>query len=267
MTITGPQDDQAHALEVRPEHEAVDRPDIAQPVEGFATQLSPRPRNNKGRIGFAVAGAAAAVGGALYALTGGGSGDNSYPTYPLPHAETPDAPGVIGTPTPNDSITPSTQPEVEPAPVIEPILMTADTAEGVLDQFQHNLTCFFNNPDFQAQQKCLSYIMGDDESALSALFNERLSRVVDYRASHPEFEVEQDFANSISRFYPNEVSPDSLVIVSELTDNTGEVSKVRYTFVKNRLTEQQYDVEDQPVEAWMLYREEGLEPGEPNFAQ
>lgn len=265
MTDLRPQDDRD--IDMLAERDPIQAPEIIQPVDGFKTQLTTSEKKRGGKVALAIAGAAAALGGAIVALTGGGGNDPQlYPNDPLPHAETPDAPGVIAAPIHEAPVTPSTDPEVIKTPVIEPELITANDTEGILSQFDHNLSCFYNNRDSAAQQKCLQYIMGDGDSDLTSLFNERLGNVVSYRATHPEFDVEQSFANTKSRFYPDEVSPSRVIIVTEITDGAG-TSKARYTFVKQTVTKQQFDVLDKDITVWMLYREEGLEPGEVDFAQ
>jgi hypothetical protein len=165
---------------------------------------------------------AAGVALGMGAYIAGGSGDDGEPT-------------AISTPT-TDLLVPSTTEQElvtnpgesgEVASDEGPVLITANTYEGLTSQLRHNLLCMFNSSYQNIQEKCLTYIVGDEPGNLTSLMRQRLADVNDYRISNPDYKVEISFSDPTPGGTQDNLKIDgnTAVLVTSLTDDVSSELK------------------------------------------
>lgn len=208
--------------------------------------------------------AAVALVGSAFAggmLVSGGGEDNERPVA----AESPvTEEDVETTPTTEADVTPTTEvtetPETAATFSTEPVLLTATDAEGLLEQFESNMSCMFGDNPIEVQQRCLEYLMAGSSGDLSSLYQERMADVNNYRYDHPDYfpEVTRELLDS--RIDPAREA----ILVVRMTGEAGSSIK-RYTFVRTYASVGTLGVEDEDMQIWKFQAEHTLEEGEVHF--
>lgn len=242
-------------------------PEVAYP----AAHEAPQKRSRLGlAIGGAIAAGAVTIGGLFVAM--GGSGEEGDKDTVASADEETAVTWEPGTPPTTDLLVENPEPEaatpeVAPLDGPQPVLMTATTYEGLLEQLQQNLYCIGNSPYVAVQQDCIRYMIGDNGGELTGLFQERMAAINDYRISNPDYEATVeltdptpgDSTDNIKFINDNEV-----VIIAELTDPSGSGIK-RYAFRKRPVTTEATDTEDEQAVSWNLFKEEAITDGSLSF--
>lgn len=220
-------------------------------------------RNNKLRL--AVAGGLLAVGVGIGALVAGGGAEERRLEQTA--TDTPDATPET-TPTTADTVAttevttpPTTEETLPPEFAIEPVLMTATTPEGLMDEFIDNIHCMFGAYPMELQNKCLQYMTADQEGNLTDGYRSRIIAMNGYREDNPGFDF---FFNANIVEY--EMGENTARIVADVEDAAG-TSRQLYTFRKFPLTIEGSGLNDTESggTVWGLTEEDTLNPGEVSF--
>lgn len=237
---------------------------VAPPPEHqYQHQDSLPQKNNKLRL--AVAGGLLAVGVGIGALVAGGGAEegrleqtaNETPdTTPDTTQTTADTVATTEATTP-----PTTEETLPPEFAIEPVLMTATTPEGLMDEFIDNVYCMLDDYPLELQGKCLEYVTAGQDGDLTDAYRSNIIAMNGYREDNPGFEFFFD-ANIVEY----EMDENTARIVADVEDAAGTRRQL-YTFRKFPLTIEGSGLDDTESSGtvWGLTEEDTLNPGEITF--
>lgn len=146
-------------------------------------------------------------------------------------------------------------------PAFEPVLMTASTGEGLLEQFKSNVNCMVGNGPINQRERCFDYIVGGENGALTSLIRGRMDQATSYYAANPDESFSIEMALVDSEFEPN---GGKAVLIAKIADASGSSTK-RYTFVPSPVEIVTGKVDNAKATAWILYKESTVRPGEALF--
>lgn len=237
---------------------------VAPPPEHqYQYPESSQPKSNKLR--FAIAGGLLAVGAGVGALVAGGGSEGN--DREIISDETVDTSPEISTPTTavtvattEAALPPTTEETLPPEFAIQPVLMTASTPEGLMDEFIDNVYCMLDDYPMELQNKCLEYTMAGQGGNLTDAYRSNIMAMNDYREQNPGFEF--FFDASIVEY---EMGENTARIVADVEDAAGS-SRQLYTFRKFPFTVEGAGLEDgSGGTVWGLTEEDTLNPGEITF--
>lgn len=208
--------------------------------------------------------AAVALVGSAFAggmLVSGGGEDNERPVA----AESPVIEEEVETtPTTEAETTPTTEvtetPETAATFSTEPVLLTATDAEGLLEQFESNMSCMFGDNPIEVQQRCLEYLMAGSDGDLSRVYQQAMAEINNYRYDNPGYYPESTYELLDSRIDPAREA----ILVVRVTDATGYDIR-RYTFARTTVMAGTFGIEDEEMIIWKFRKQDILEEGEVHF--
>lgn len=219
---------------------------ITIPENPSALVEAPKP---KGRVLAFVGGLAAAGAGAVAFLTMSSGGETAtVPTAPTEQepVNTPEAtPQTVETPVPTtvDIVIP----ELEQAPQAEPVLMTATTPEGLLEQFVHNYNCMLKDNPPETQNACLEHLIGQEFGPVPDYYLGLIPAMNRYRDAEPSFEYSFE-----AEYLRTEYMDSNMVIIDAvLTDHNGSVER-RLTFTKTSIDDITLAGESTESSVWII---------------
>jgi len=226
----------------------------AETVSNLNAAPAPANGNHKSRAGRIMAGAAVGAAGLLYALTGGGSDDESVTPDGVTTTQAPTTSTSEGVVTTDGSY--STIIERSDLEKPFPDYMTASSPVGLIAEYDSNMDCMHNESSFALQSECASLIAAKRQGDVYDSLIDELNEVNKYKLAHPDYK--RDTKSEIIDF---ELSGNRAVIVIKRTSERFADDTWRLEFVKQELEVETAKVENETILVWSLIGKVEIDEG------
>jgi hypothetical protein len=229
------------------------------PAGGFFVPEGKQRRVPRWLIPVAAVGLAGLAGGAVVVMGQGESGGDKVEAYTPSPDEIQERTTTTARPTTTTTESPVEARENDPR--MEPVFITADTPEGIIEQYEHNKNCAINAWTYQDQVKCVTYFVGDlaDAGAVPNSTLDTIDAVNEYR----RFEDEDFILDvNVELVENSSFTNNSFIAVIHQTDSNGGDSYQRLYFTKSQSYAELLTSREQNVHMWVLYKYEAVGPSE-----